>query len=91
MPEWVISDSFGIGTFTPSPTYMTFTNFKDLKEHSIASSVSMYGAPDEVVVIMSSSTAIETSCPSITNLIFWCNVDGTTPAIWIYGLPNKQL
>ena len=71
MPEWVFSDSFGTGTFALSPTYMVFTNFKDLNEHSIAfSSASTYGAPDEVATIMSSWAAIEISCPSITNLIF---------------------
>ena len=92
MPERVFSNSFGIGTFAHSPTYMAFTNSKDLKEHSIAfSSASTYGALDEVVVIMSSSVAMETSCLSITNLIFWCRVDGTTPAMWIHGLPSKQL
>ena len=71
---------------------MALTTSKDLNEHSIAfSPVSTYGAPDEVAVIMSSSTAIETSCPSIKNLIFWCKIDGTAPAMWIYGLPSKQL
>ena len=71
MPEWVFSDSFGIGTFVPSPTYMAFTNSKDLKEHSIAfSSTSIYGALDEVAAIMSSSAAIEMSYPSVRNLIF---------------------
>ena len=58
-------------TFAPSPTYIVFTNSKDLKEHSIAfSSTSTYGAPDEVAAIMSFSAAIETSCPFVTNLIF---------------------
>ena len=71
IPEWVFPDSFGIRTFVPSPTYMAFTNSKDLKEHSIAfSSASTYSVPDEVAAIMSSSTAMQTSCPSITNLIF---------------------
>ena len=70
MPEWMTSDSFGIRTFAP-PTYMAFTNSKDLKEHFIAfSSVFTYGALDEVAAIMSSSTNTQTSCPSITNLIF---------------------
>ena len=92
IPEWVFSDSFGIESFAPSPTNMAFTNSKDLNEHSIAfSSASTYGAPDEVAVIMSSSTAIETSSPSIKNLIFWCRVDGTTLAMWIHDLPSKQL
>ena len=85
-------DSFGTETFTFSLTYMAFMNSKDLKEHSIAfSSVSTYSAPNEVVAIMSSSTAILTSCPSITNLIFQCKMDGTAPAMWIHGLPSKQL
>ena len=92
MPEWVTSDSFGTRTFAHSPTYIALTNSKDLKEHSIAfSSISTYGAPDEVAAIMSFSADTQTSCPSVTNLIFWCRVDGTAPAIWIYGLPNKQL
>ena len=82
MPEWVFFDSFGTKTFSPSSTYMAFTNFKDLKEHFIAfSSTFTYGAPDEVAAIMSSSAAIETSCPSVTNLIFWYIVDGTAPAM----------
>ena len=71
MPERVFSDSLGIGTFAPSPIYMAFTNSRDLKELSNAfSSASTYGASDEVTAIMSSSVAIETSCPSMTNLIF---------------------
>ena len=78
----MIFDSFGTEIFDPSPTYIALTNSKDLNEHSIAfSSISTYGAFDEVVAIMSSSAAIETSCPSVTNLIFWCKVDGTAPAI----------
>ena len=71
MPEWVTSDSFDARIFDHSPTYMALTNFKDLNEHSIAfSSVSTYGALDEVAVIMSSSTDTQTSYSSITNLIF---------------------
>ena len=70
MPEWVIFDSFGTGTFALSPTYMALTNFKDLNEHSIApSSVSTYGTPDEVATIMSFSVAILTNCPSVINFI----------------------
>ena len=92
MPEWVIFHNFGIGTLASSPTYMAFTNSKDLKEHSIAfSPVSINGAPNEVAAIMSSSTAILTSYPFVTNLIFWYKVDGTTLGMWIHGLPSKQL
>ena len=92
MLEWVTSDSFSTGTFAYSPTYIALTNSKDLKEHSITfSSISTYGAPDEVATIMSSSADTQTSCPSVTNLIFWCRVDGTAPATWIHGLPSKQL
>ena len=64
-------DSFVIETFAHSPTYMAFTNSKDLKEHSIAfSSAFTYGALDEVAAIISSSVAMQTSYPSVTNLIF---------------------
>ena len=71
MLEWVISNNFGMGTFAHSPTYMAFTNFKNLKEHCIVfSSVSTYIVPDEVAIIISSSVAILTSYPSVTNLIF---------------------
>ena len=43
MPEWVISESFGMKTFDPSPTYIALTNSRDLNEHSIVfSSVSTY-------------------------------------------------
>ena len=86
-PEWVFSNSLGIGTFAPSLTYMAFTNSKDLKEHSIAfSSTSTYSAPDEVAAIISFSAAMEISYSSVTNLIFWCRVDGTALAMWIHGL-----
>ena len=71
MLEWVTFDSFGTKTFDSSPTYMAFTNFKDLKEHSIAfSSIFTYSVPAEVVAFMFSLTDTQTSCPSITNLIF---------------------
>ena len=92
IPEWVISDSFGIRTFAHSPTYIALMNSKDLKEHSIAfSSISTYDAPDKVATIMSSSADTQTSCSFVTNLIFWCKVNGKAPAIWIHGLPSKQL
>ena len=92
MPEQVFFDSFGTKTFAPSPTYMAFINSQDLKEHSIAFLfVSTYGTPNKVAAIMSSSAAIETSCPSVTNLIFWCRVDGIALAMWIHDLPSKQL
>ena len=64
-------DSFGIGIFAPSSTYMALTNSRDLNEHSIAFSfVSTYGTLDEVAAIMSSSADTQISHPFVANLIF---------------------
>ena len=91
-PEWVISESFGMGTFDHFPTYIALKNSRDLKEHSIAfSSIFTYGAHDEVATIIFSLEATKTSCPSIKNLIFWCRINGTAPTMWIHGLFSKQL